>query len=677
VELIARALSLLESSITITASSLTVKGGREPHLAPDNNNNNEGDNSRHTPISQGISAAFQMLEAFDEQGSSALQEVIRKLTKRLYDEVFLPVLNDYRHAARNNLQTTIAKTPWIFHETTSRSNANLEHLAVATNTSSASGIKHHLKWHRTNENKANEGKEEGTTTSTLNTPIAAWKETFAFLQRILAFIEEHMLLQRTNLTQLVGKRLFGKPDALPTSLSLEALGIQSTLLAEDHGVLTETILELVNETCVPSYLTVEQIQALPASADELRSFVKPFEAFLVNKSFLLPPHLSGEKASSDITRLGNFVDNLEQNYIEKRRCTILNEARNILLNKDYHNTVEVGVEVKSNKGTDLEMLDDDGMSVFQLHKSCISQSSSQLMQLCRNTMEEAVQHSSIPIDSPLALLSANLYRTARDILELFRAIIPSALSQEIAHVPRTAALLHNDCVFFSHHCLTLGLEYKDRFPAPEENKQGNLLRQTCLFVDMVPPFRDLANRSMGDMLDLQKHQLVEIVGDRITYLGETLLSNESVAEWSEAETALTAGIYHLRHLSQAWRPILSQQVFSRSMGHLADAIFALYLEQVLRVSDISQSGCHFVRALFEKASRSTMALLNDDTTGSRLWDRFTAIGSFMDMSLADIETALAQGVFRNVTGPELSRLITATFADTEKRRNLLRLLVVD
>lgn len=222
--------------------------------------------------------------------------------------------------------------------------------------------------------------------------------------------------------------------------------------------------------------------------------------------------------------------------------------------------------------------------------------------------------------------------------------------------------------------MTMGLEYKEKFPpATEGDIRGQLLRQTCMFVDMVPPFRELAGRSMGDMIDKQKMQLLDMVGSRISLLGDALRSNESLVEWTDAETALTAGVNHLRHLSQAWKPILSDEVYSGSLGHLVDTVFALYLDRVLEAKAISEPACHFVSALFRNATRNMSKLVES----SRLWDRFSAIGQFMDMSLVDIEAALAEGVFRGVTGPELSRLIVATFDDSDKRKRLLHALATD
>ena len=284
--------------------------------------------------------------------------------------------------------------------------------------------------------------------------------------------------------------------------------------------------------------------------------------------------------------------------------------------------LEVGVDVKP------VLEDDDGMAVFKLHKSSVSQTSSKLMALCRATMDEAVSFQVQDPASPLASLPATLYRTSREMLDLFRAIIPATHGGEVMSIPRTAAVLHNDCVFLAHHCLTLGLEYKDKFPlAPgTEDTRGQMLRQTCMFVDMVPSFRELAERSMGDMLERQKGQLWEILGERISLLSESLRSNESLVEWGEAETALKAGLYHLSHLGQSWKPILSREVFGRAMGYLCDVIFVMFVDQVMNATAISEPACQFVSALFRTAMVGVSDVLDQATkqclhVGSILSDR--------------------------------------------------------
>merc|ERR1719203_1651947 len=109
-----------------------------------------------------------------------------------------------------------------------------------------------------------------------------------------------------------------------------------------------------------------------------------------------------------------------------------------------------------------------------------------------------------------------------------------------------------------------------------------LLGEVCTFVDMVPPFRDMATKAMGSMIELQKGQLYELVSPRLANFQNALASNESVTEWDDADTALRAALYHLRHLSQAWKLVLSRGVYHMSMGNLADLVFTLFLDPVLK-----------------------------------------------------------------------------------------------
>ena len=58
-----------------------------------------------------------------------------------------------------------------------------------------------------------------------------------------------------------------------------------------------------------------------------------------------------------------------------------------------------------------------------------------------------------------------------------------------------------------------GAEYKEKFSklaSTDGSTRMKLLSESCTFVDLVPPFRDLASKSMGSMIEMQKVQLWEI-----------------------------------------------------------------------------------------------------------------------------------------------------------------------
>lgn len=154
---------------------------------------------------------------------------------------------------------------------------------------------------------------------------------------------------------------------------------------------------------------------------------------------------------------------------------------------------------------------------------------------------------------------------------------------------------------------------------------------------------------------------------------------------------------------------MSKDILTRSMWYLCDVVFTLFLDQVLNARDvrfgfylsfafrlrssaplshrylvflvafplkISIDASKFVSTLFEKATYEIKELLcvGDDTSGSRVYDRFFAVGRFMDMTLSDVQVALGRGMFRCVSGPELIRLIVATFDDSPKRQGVINIL---
>ena len=571
---------------------------------------------------RGGSEAFDILQELSES-HECLEQTIHTMADQLLANIFLPVLNRMDQG-----------TQFIIYFQAREESKKL------TNTNK--GTKYILDW--TIEPPTN-------TISSEETTVQQWKEIFDFFSGVLGFVHTHIFLQRQPMCRMMGRRLFGKHGPVINDLDLNALGLESYLL-DESGRLMKPLLKLLCKTCVPVYIEPTAFGDLQDKGKYLRSVLLPFDEELVRYSF----------AESE-TLLNDFSNQFEQKYIEKRRSTLLNEARNILVHNDYHNTSLVGDDVRTNDDDSILPKSNNAMAIFKLHRSAVSDTSQQIMELVRRTMDEAVA------PHGQSLLAASLYRTSRDMLDLFRIIIPSTHAHEVNSVPRTAAILHNDSVFFAHHCLTLGIEYKELFPDGSDTR-GQLLKQGCIFVDMVPPFRELADKAMGDMVESQRDQLWELVALRVKLLGKSLSSNELLMEWTDAETAMKAGLHHLNHLSQAWKSVLSHDVFSTSIGFLADTVFGIFLDQILSANDISESACHFLSSLTATAMQSVLRIV--PTTKS--WDRFSAVGRFMDMSLGDVHVALSNGVFASVTGPELSKLIRATFGDSDKRRMLLKSL---
>eukprot|EP00751_Fragilariopsis_kerguelensis_P050991 CAMPEP_0171050330 /NCGR_PEP_ID=MMETSP0736-20130129/52319_1 /TAXON_ID=186038 /ORGANISM="Fragilariopsis kerguelensis, Strain L26-C5" /LENGTH=300 /DNA_ID=CAMNT_0011503047 /DNA_START=381 /DNA_END=1280 /DNA_ORIENTATION=- len=266
------------------------------------------------------------------------------------------------------------------------------------------------------------------------------------VMEVLVFVQSKVFLERETLCNLVGNQLFGTPNAMPGLMNLSALGLESTLLGgNDQGILTEAMVEWLRNQCLSEDVMEEGRDNENDSRKCLGRVASLREVLLVSTlPFVEEMQIRHLIPQNPPSRLVLFCQDFEKTYVERRRCARLNQAR-----------------------------------VFRLSRCSISDSANKLMTLVRNTMNEAVTVSTtVSQDSPLAMLRPTLYKTSREMFSLFSAIIPASHGREVANVPRTAAVLHNDSVFLAHHCLTLGLEYKEKFPQVDENDvRGKLLKQ--------------------------------------------------------------------------------------------------------------------------------------------------------------------------------------------------------
>ena len=556
--------------------------------------------------------------------------------------------------------------------------------------------------------------------------IAHWKDALNLWRQILEFVADRILLRRSDWLREVGDYLWGPPRATPQSLDLTNLGLEPRRLGDDDAVLREPLFDALRDTCVPHRIPSNELRAtIIQRSHQLRTLLEPFAEALVRLGYV-----GGQTGDDDnntrgggdttVVRLGHaaalahFAEGLEREYVEKRRGRILQGARETILTTDYHNTVRVGDQpfelptpkpkeksTKPSKGAgsgwgsvNLQVQSSrdilrDGLAVFQLPCCNVSSTALESMKLCRAVLDEAVEVAAAltkdekevqeveestanpPVaEVALSTLPAVLYQSAREVLDLFRAMVPVLYGYEIQNVPRTAAVFHNDCVYLAHHCLTLGLEFRHRLEALHNPKHPSsssaspgrrashdsldLLQRTALFVDMVPLFRDMADKSLGNVLDKHAKELVDVVGRRIPLLGESLRSDEFLVEWSDAEEAVEAGLHHLQRLFQAWKSVLSQEILVRSLWYLADVILTLLLDQItLKARDISAAACPFVGSLFQTAQDGILEMVGGDADPSRVLDRFSAVGRFLNMSLAEVQVALSEGAFRSVTGKSL------------------------
>lgn len=637
------ALSILDSYIQISSSQISIC----------NDSVSESSHAEH--IHEGIDAALNALALLSEGSDvSILENAIRNIAHRVMEEVLRPQIEKVKTSLESGKKPQLLK----WNETkTKASSGHYSTKSTSLLTNKPKGIVNSLEWSL-----------EDDSSSSIE---LWWPNILQFVQSVSKFLLEHFLSHRSDIVPVFGNIVFGKAFV---SKNPYHVAFEENVDMGQHTPIVKLLCRIFWDHCIPSTCSVDDFLIVEKEGESLQKCNASFEAFMIDSGFI-----------SKSTILSEYGTRFKEKYSEKIRQIILARGRNILLEQDYHNTIEVGVDIykkrKDNRPVYLDELkiEDNDMGVFFMDKACISQVASNLLQLVIETMDQAIECAT----TNRSLMSSSLYRAARELLDLFRAIIPAAHGKEIASIPRTAAVFHNDCVYFTNKLLTLGVEYRDKFPQ-DENGNDSALKVICTFLDAVPTFRELADKSMNEMIDFQKAQLSELISPRIKYIKEALGSNEGVIEWTEAETALTSGIYHCRHLSRVWKTVLSHDVYGRTIGSLVDTLYKLYLDQIIGAKEISEQATHFVSALFRDALKSTSEFFGSPKDvveatkeASRycsLHHKFTAIGKFMDMTLTDITMGLSDGTFQSVSSSELTALVLAAYTDSPRRRSLIQLL---
>lgn len=641
-DLNAQALSILNSCLTFEPSSVSVTTKR--------------------PFSLEIS--YDMLSNLTKSNTNALDDVMYDLSTSLYDNIFQGIIQTAQNTRKKwNIEETI-------HPDNMECGDDIKVVDYLSSLREKGVPVASLEW------KLVESSESDTSLESLH---LLWIQTLDTIQTVMDFLYTHVFFRKPELCSSIGKHLF--------------IG-QSNHQDEDNdndwnGSIMKHLLQMSWDFCIPSTYT-DETKKLCAS---LLERAHKFEENLVEKGFVIfNSKISDENSHGECDGVQNpmmplslFVSDIEKKFAEKMRSTILRRGRNILLRDDFLSTVTVGVDSASNQSdvlssdnSDIQnVMDKDGQAIFLFDKCSVSQVATKILKLCRETLDESISSNCLASTAP------HLYRASRELLDLYRAIIPTVHGiSSTCENPRIVGVFHNDCMYFANNMLTLGQEYREQFP-PDADE---ILRKMCTFVDLVPIFRELGDKSLIELIEFQKVQLAHSLHAKLKNLKESLRMNEEVAEWSEAESAVRDTHYHLRHLSGAWGNILSQDVYGRSMGNMIDTFFSILLEKVMKAMDISEAASHFIAALFRDAMQCAELFIGGGEEGQgsvrgrkycQFWNKFDAVRKFMSMSLVNISDALSDGVFISVTGPELSNLIEATFDDSEKRQRLLFALLND
>ncbi|KAJ1675710.1 ribosome biogenesis protein ytm1 [Spiromyces aspiralis] len=259
-------------------------------------------------------------------------------------------------------------------------------------------------------------------------------------------------------------------------------------------------------------------------------------------------------------------------YFKKRRTDLLVMAKE-LFTSEATNVVAVGHDDVGEFGsldleTDAGKKHSEGKKLTKggaVHGSgvedwfprCkISIQAQTLVELCHQTLAQ------IEADNPQ--VAAIHYQTARDILNLYRCVVPSYSEAEIAASPARTMVLFNDCMYVAHHLATMAQDAQTKWP--------ELLRRVGSFADLIQQFRNLGRRHY----EVHMNRAALDISSRLAGAEGTdgsaallLLPGEPA---SQEHSRFRAAVFYLTSISKTSVNYLPHELHLKSLGLLADVV---------------------------------------------------------------------------------------------------------
>eukprot|EP00730_Choanoeca_flexa_P017063 TRINITY_DN8168_c0_g1_i1.p1 TRINITY_DN8168_c0_g1~~TRINITY_DN8168_c0_g1_i1.p1 ORF type:complete len:746 (+),score=174.94 TRINITY_DN8168_c0_g1_i1:28-2238(+) len=363
--------------------------------------------------------------------------------------------------------------------------------------------------------------------------------------------------------------------------------------------------------------------------------------------------------NDDCIVLRDYVADKFATQSNKKRQSILAEARELMLSDNF-NTIEVSHATERGSPFEANIQLGDGKvaeQVYRMPTLQVSTTTKQLMDLIYSTLDE------IPSSNPDA--AVQLFYTVRDILDLFRAVVPAHSKAALEGVPQPAVVFHNDCCYIAHHLLSLGHAFKPHLPSD--------VGAVATFVDLVAVFRGLGEEYLMSMLRKQ-HDLLMTTLSTINGFANT----HQTERYVEVETGLKQTIHELTILAKVWKGLMTPELFRMVMDTLVSGVMEAIMAQIMAMDDISEDETHQLHDLMRFLSESVEPIFKvrehpqlkaDEQV--QAWPKFQQLQEFLTARLTVIIDKFNANEWL-FTGDELRGLVRALFAESERRNKFLQ-----
>eukprot|EP00096_Caligus_rogercresseyi_P014236 TRINITY_DN6734_c0_g1_i1.p1 TRINITY_DN6734_c0_g1~~TRINITY_DN6734_c0_g1_i1.p1 ORF type:complete len:737 (-),score=224.23 TRINITY_DN6734_c0_g1_i1:205-2379(-) len=395
---------------------------------------------------------------------------------------------------------------------------------------------------------------------------------------------------------------------------------------------------------------------LDAYSESMGNALESLESYLRDISFL----------PRDSCRLMDFVLDLETLFVNKKLCTYLQEARE-LMKRPLYETLEVSPDRIKEEGAllkltskvgsfplkeeDLPLPDDKATPHHPFHfPGCrISKATWEVKALIYRMLDEAAEDHN-------TFVSSRLLVGARYVFELYLNMISIAHEGDFEKLPQVSAVAHNDCFYLAHQCLLLGIHYREHFLRGQE--------PILTFIDFIPSLRETGETLLKRQIEAQREILLDHVEGLDVNAGNTELTLKRIR-------------HGLHHLKKVWAQTLPSNIYPRIMGTLINSALEGMIGKVVVLDNIVTDSAVQTYNAFTEFEEDLPSLFDGEYTPMkvvRYWLRFKELIFVLNANLKEIEHRWAERkgpLAAEFSVDEIKRLIRAIFQNTERRATVL------
>jgi Centromere/kinetochore Zw10/Retrograde transport protein Dsl1 C terminal len=375
--------------------------------------------------------------------------------------------------------------------------------------------------------------------------------------------------------------------------------------------------------------------SIPSTIPKLNSYteianrVRTLEEKLIQYNFM---------ANKDTASLSQFVDSIDRYFSMKLKGKILVNARKVMLRKIYD-------------AEPAEGLGDGSQNTF------VTQTPRLLLVLIQDTIDTAQQ---IAEQHPTS--SAELWNSINELVDMYRALMPTFHGEAYTSDYSTAMLFRNDCYWLASHLTKL--------------QSGNATNSQPLEIS-AQKLRQLG----GIWYELTVRRIVSQVNhvlDR-TEGFRNVTPDPRMAE--RTGQAVTDAVDLALRFSAMVQGVLSDDLFIQTITLISDEIIHRLISDIEEMHDIGDEESHIIArclnsimSLIDAFSRPGHPDATDSFVASHVkdWKKFWTLRTMLEMSFRDIMELFRNGELQSFETKELCDFLCSLFADTELRRTNLQ-----